>query len=381
MDKLPVYQCALCGESIAMENDSKEHIVPLAIGGRRKVRNFICRDCNNRAGHQWDAELAKQFSWFSAVLDIKRESGTPAPKVKITTIDQQEVYLHAGGRLELTKPTFEDVALPEGGRQISFRARTEREAKRILRGLQCKYPEHDFSSMAEGLVIESTTPGVFKAEFSFGGEFAGRSIVKTAIAMAHSIGIPQWQCDYAVRYLRNENATPAFGEFLARDLIVDRPDSKIFHVVAIAGDPVHKRLFAYVEYFGLARFVVHLSLDYSGDSIQQSYAFDPTTGEEIELQVDLISLSESEHSLVLNNEAASSFEARMAAFEYAMPIVFSVVRAKQNQQAIGQALEDACIELGLHPGQELDEKTAKQLAKCLTNKLMPHLLHRIRRRH
>jgi hypothetical protein len=380
MDQLPMYQCALCSASIASENDSKEHIVPLAIGGRRKVRNFICRDCNNKAGHQWDAELAKQFGWFSAVLDIKRESGGPSPKVKITTIDQQDVYLHAGGQLELTKPTFEDMALPDGGRQISFRARTEKEAKQILHGLQCKYPEHDFSSMAEGLVIEAMTPGVFKTEFSFGGQLAGRSTVKTALAMAHSMGIRNWQCDYAIRYLRDENAAPVFGEFLTRDLVVDRPDSRVFHVVAITGDPVHKRLFAYVEYFGLARFVVHLSLDYSGDAIQQSYAFDPTTGEEIELQVDLLSLTEGEHSLVLNNEAAP-IDARLATFERAMPIIFGVVHAKQDKQAIEQAWKEACVELGLDPDQELDEQAAKNLALCLTNKLMQHLRHRIRRSH
>lgn len=375
-----MHQCVLCDEPIAAENDSKEHIVPLAVGGHRKVRYFICRDCNNRTGHQWDAELAKQFGWFSAVLDIKRESRTPAPKVKITTIDQQEVYLHAGGRLELTRPTFEDVALPEGGRQVSFRARTEKEAKQILHGLQCKYPEHDFRSIAEGLLIESKNPGVFKTEFSFGGELAGRSTVKTAIAMAHFMGIPHQQCDYAIHYLRDEGATPAFGEFLTRDLVTDRPDSKVFHAVAIAGDPIHKRLFAYVEYFGLARFVVHLSLGYSGDAIQQSYTFDPTTGEEIELQVDLLSLTDEEHNSVLSNEAAPN-DARVAAFERAMPIVFGVVRAKQDKRAITQAWEEACVELDLHPDQELDEKTAKNLALCLTNKLMHHLRHRMRRSH
>jgi hypothetical protein len=47
--------CALCETAITAENDSDEHLIPNALGGRRKVSGFLYRDCNSRTGEAWDA--------------------------------------------------------------------------------------------------------------------------------------------------------------------------------------------------------------------------------------------------------------------------------------------------------------------------------------
>ena len=52
--------CALCEIAITAESDSDEHLIPNALGGRRKVSGFLCRDCNSRTGETWDAALAEQ---------------------------------------------------------------------------------------------------------------------------------------------------------------------------------------------------------------------------------------------------------------------------------------------------------------------------------
>ena len=65
--------CALCNVEIAEQNDSKEHIIPNSIGGRKKVKGFICKDCNNKSGREWDDALAQQFNPLSLLLGIKRE--------------------------------------------------------------------------------------------------------------------------------------------------------------------------------------------------------------------------------------------------------------------------------------------------------------------
>ena len=57
--------CALCDIIITNENDTKEHIVPNAIGGRKKIKGFICRACNSTSGDSWDKELAKQLNPLS----------------------------------------------------------------------------------------------------------------------------------------------------------------------------------------------------------------------------------------------------------------------------------------------------------------------------
>ncbi|MBB3212453.1 5-methylcytosine-specific restriction endonuclease McrA [Herbaspirillum sp. Sphag1AN] len=58
-------KCQLCRDELNHSNDSKEHIIPNAIGGKKKVSGFICKSCNNKAGETWDAELASQLNWFS----------------------------------------------------------------------------------------------------------------------------------------------------------------------------------------------------------------------------------------------------------------------------------------------------------------------------
>ena len=44
------FKCALCLTQITEENNTNEHIIPNSIGGRKKIRNFICNECNNKTG-------------------------------------------------------------------------------------------------------------------------------------------------------------------------------------------------------------------------------------------------------------------------------------------------------------------------------------------
>jgi len=48
-------ECALCDIKITKDNDTKEHIIPNAIGGRKKITGFICKDCNLRSGDEWES--------------------------------------------------------------------------------------------------------------------------------------------------------------------------------------------------------------------------------------------------------------------------------------------------------------------------------------
>ena len=67
--------CALCDMEITEKNDTKEHLIPNAIGGRKKIKGFICNSCNKASGDNWDSELAKQLNPFSLFFGITRERG------------------------------------------------------------------------------------------------------------------------------------------------------------------------------------------------------------------------------------------------------------------------------------------------------------------
>lgn len=58
------YECALeidkkCKKFFTEKNE--EHILPSAIGGRKKVTGFICKSCNNTSGHKWDSPLVNSL--------------------------------------------------------------------------------------------------------------------------------------------------------------------------------------------------------------------------------------------------------------------------------------------------------------------------------
>lgn len=307
------------------------------------------------------------------MLNIKRESGTP-PSHCVQTIGGQGLLLHADGTMTPDKPAVKEVTT-RSGRQISVTARTMTEARKILKGIQRKYPTVDVEQTLASAALEVTHPtGPIKTSFQFGGELAGRSFVKTAVAMAFKIGIDPQICDFALRYLRNTAATPAFAEFYLRDLIVKRPSNRLLNSVTVSSNRGKNLLTAYIEYFGVTRVVVHLSQTYKGPSVQGTYAFDPVTGQQMQLDVDL-DLSDQEYALSLANEARQDGSIEKA-FDYAMPILLRFNYARQHKKMLKDAITEAFEAMGVPPGGELTPERFPDFSAYLANKIAPYLSQR-----
>jgi hypothetical protein len=91
-------QCALCDVIITEANDTKEHLIPNAIGGRKKIKGFICGACNNVSGNNWESELAKQLNPLSLFFGISRERGN-APSQFFKTTGGEKLKLNLDGRI------------------------------------------------------------------------------------------------------------------------------------------------------------------------------------------------------------------------------------------------------------------------------------------
>ncbi len=221
--------CILCNSQITSANDSKEHVIPQSIGGRKKVSGFLCQRCNSKAGETWDAKLASQYNWFAVMLNIKREFNTPPPANLVKTASGQGYRVHPDGKMSLDKPLVTEERT-SNGRRISVTARSLAEARDILKNIQRKYPEVAIEEALASANISTTYLNEpVTTTFEFCGELAGRSIVKTAMAMAFKMGINPRECDFALSYLKDSAATPAFAEFHLRDLVVNRPITHLFN--------------------------------------------------------------------------------------------------------------------------------------------------------
>ena len=128
-----IHKCTLCLTPLNESNKTNEHIIPNAIGGRRKTNTFICIECNNRTGERWDSKLCEQLSHLSLFFQIRRERGAPS-KQEFNTADGNKIRVLSDGSLENTKPTICEPVVTDSGIKIHISARNKKEANQIISG-------------------------------------------------------------------------------------------------------------------------------------------------------------------------------------------------------------------------------------------------------
>lgn len=285
MNTQPSY-CAICNTQIGAGNNSKEHVIAEAIGGRLKISRFICKSCNNDAGRTWDAKLASQLLPLAHIFGVARQRGV-TPSLPIITTTGENLIMKPDGGFSPNKPSFSEEIGPDGV-QIKIMARDIKEAKSMLKGVRRKYPNANTDQLLANAEFSSAYPtGMAHHQLDIGGEVSGRSIVKSVLALAHRSGIAANLCNDAIQYLRNHAAPACFGYYHATDLVANRPLETPLHCVAVNTNPVTGLVLGYAEYFGIHRVVVCLGKEYCGEVVKSSYAIDPRTGKELYLSVNL----------------------------------------------------------------------------------------------
>jgi hypothetical protein len=366
-------ECAYCESKLTESSNSKEHIIPNSIGGQKKVRGFICKECNNELGQTCDTVLAEQLNYFSLAVGIKRDRGfKPNKNMNIQTEDGTELRLQSSGVMTRKEPFFEK---DESGNFRMF-ARTEKEARDMLKGVKRKHPEFNLEKELNEIKITA-----FKVDskvlhrLELGGKEAGRSIVKTAIAQCLVADIESYRCEIGIQILKNPTYDKGFFLFYTHDLVIDRPKNILFHLVAVRGDLENSTLIAYVEYFGAMRMMVKLSNEYKGNSFTSVYAINPQTGEELDLSVNWdIPLDELEASFNSNklSHTELSHQNFNNAYQNAVSIASNVRIMRERQYAYRDALSTALSQLGLEKGSIPDPKDKHKFNSIMTEILGSH---------
>ncbi len=367
-------KCALCDEAITEENDTKEHLIPNAIGGRKKIKGFICESCNNSSGDDWESELAKQLNPLSLFFGISRERGE-APSQLFETTGGDRLKLNVDGSMDIEKPIYSESPMESGtGVQIQIRARSMPEAKRMLQGVKRKYPQVDLNELLENAISQSSyCSDMLHFNLSFGGHEAGRSIVKSALALAVSSGIPAEECTEATNYLKNDEAEACFGYFYEKDLITNRPKGIPLHCVSIKGCGKTKQVIGYVEYFGVQRVILCLSGTYEGPDISDTYAINPITGKELTLLVDLnLSNPEIREAYDYKKIPKGSVE---AAFDEVLPTGMKASYEKEKDRVLNEAIKYAFENCGAKEGEMLMPEHVNKLTGLMMEKLESFILH------
>lgn len=364
-------RCALCPKRLSVANNSREHIIPNAIGGRKTIRDFLCKECNSGTGANWDSQLVSQLRPICVMLDIRRQRGTNQP-VPVETAGDEQLLLHADGSMSIPRPRVSESHF-DGKTVINIQARSRQELTRMIPGLAKKYPTVDWEKVArEAEFGREVLKDPWRLSVDgFGGDLAGRAIVKSCLALAYEAGLRIEDCENAKSYLLADGE-PCFGYFNEIDVIRNRPPGTFPHCVYVCGDPSARQVLAYVEYFGYQRIVACLSSQYEGEPFSSFYALDPVSGKELDVDIEL-EISPEDIPAIYANEKFDANRQRAMLEE-----LVAASRDRHEKAAIANAAKDAIdfaiAACGFQPGQELSEMQAADLIAKIQKKLEPFLL-------
>lgn len=389
--------CALCTNALTRDNDSSEHVLPNALGGRRTVRGFICGSCNNKTGHDWDAELVAALLPYSILLGIPRDRGThpsvqfdfvPDPiatqhplidnsaAVAFAKDNPRGVAMHPDGRLVPAHSTYQSLD-SDGTRTIRITCRSERELRRQIKTLRRKNPQLDNDDTLVNVRNERVHLHYLLGwTANVGGPIQGRAITKSVLALAVEAGVRPRDCEKSIEAFR-ENGKPCFFAFYDSDPIIDRVPGLPLHVVHVRGDPARAELIGYVELFGFFRFGVCLSTAYTGREFTSTYAMNPMSGNEIQLNVNLVCTSEQIRAMCDGGEFP--LNGYLAAIAGVIPTLQRQMEQRELQRVIGDAckyaIEDLAIEDGEPVGPKDAEMIAKRVAERFAKAIEPYINH------
>ena len=363
--------CAFCGTSLTAEHTSREHVLPNALGGRKTVSNFICVDCNSRTGAGWDKELVQQLRPLCTMLNVNRARGKNQHFVVETTSDRNLV-VKPDGSMTIATPVFNERKL-DNESKITIRARTMAELKTMVSGLKRNYPQIDVDeAMKKAERIREYSAEPYAISLNVGGLLAGRSIIKSCLAMVYDAGFDISHCKEAELYLL-KNGMPCFGYFNERDVVKNRPEKVFFHCVHVRGDPERRQMLAYVEYFGWLRIIACLSNSYAGEVFSHCYAVDPVSGRELDLDIELD---------VERGEMSEIYDYRKVDHGKAVRALSELVGAwretdleRARAHAIDEALKFAYEECGIEDGDVLSDEQTARFARVFSHRFEPYLVH------
>ena len=359
--------CALCQTLLTSDNNTREHIIPNALGGRKKVRNFICKRCNDKTGEKWDSEISAQLQALCTMLNIVRERGDNQ-SLSVETVSRRKLTWNPDGSLTIARPTF-DRRTNNGKTHVAIQARSMNELKGMLIGMKKKFPKLNVNEViTEATLTQDYPHEPIHIPFSFGGQLAGRSIIKTCLALAYEAGLTIDDCENAKDCLVSGGQL-CFGYYNVSDPIVNRPTNTPLHCAYVCADPGSGQVLGYVEYFGFQKMVICLSSNYSGPVRERSYAVNPLTGEELDIEI-VLNLNAEDIRAIFDYERWD-YERAKDDLGKVLTICREINRDRAICRAVEEAIEYACVQMGLQDGDILSDEKISEFTNYAFEKIAP----------
>ena len=204
----------------------------------------------------------------------------------------------------------------------------------------------------------------------FGSELAGRSIIKSLLALVYDAKLHIGDCEHAKKYLLSSGEA-CFGYYNETDVVKNRPPGTFLHCIYICGDPKTKQLLGYAEYFGYQKIVACLSSNYNGLPFSHCYVIDPVTGVELDVDINL-EFTPEDLSAIYADEKVDFNKLKLALGSLMATWKERDIR-KAIEHAVKDAIEFAVTNCGARPREILSDEQISKLIRLVLERLEPFI--------
>lgn len=232
--------CYSCNDPLTAENESDEHVISNAIGGRLKSKNLLCKKCNDEFGNSIDAHLVKQLAFFSAFLNVARDRGEHPTYRGATNSKGESFDLVKGRKPAMAKPSVE-IINDGNAKKYNIRARNPKELERILKGFQRKFPSFD---VAEAMKKAKSSSEYMQEPLSInttiGDPISHRAICKIAVNyFLYSEGKLQ-HVNHLIPFIKGKRDLQVVEIFVPTNIPYESQPEEIDHLIFIQGNSSEK---------------------------------------------------------------------------------------------------------------------------------------------
>jgi hypothetical protein len=167
-------QCIFCDSGLTPDT-KPEHILPDALGGRKKTREAICSRCNNIFGGTIDNILTSQVQHLRNLLQFGSGTGRSPPQLKNVQTGSETLNFDKDGRPQMVAPPFTVTELPDGRFDVQVNVSSPEELRKVLPHLAAKL------RMSEDEVLRQLKLGhVAEMEMRPAGRCASPDVIRGA---------------------------------------------------------------------------------------------------------------------------------------------------------------------------------------------------------
>lgn len=274
-------RCYYCKITINENNCSQEHVIPRCLGGKDISRSLLCKECNNKLGHQVDSKFDKHLDIFFTCLGISTQQKKPRKKI---------IELTNGKQIELNS----QIGFTRHKPEIDFRTDGEKFS------LQCRAKNIEqakvvFENYVKGTNLQIENFKVGEAhEHPIGGESFQSSIPKgnlipgiskLAINLYLHSGGSLKELPHLISNLTATESFTGVYFFYRKRFEKKLTFNHIFHHVKDSDIGVE---YIYIEIFETLKYLVIIRLDFTGEKKKISFTIDPLTKEKSKIQLPFL---------------------------------------------------------------------------------------------